>query len=330
MAARLRAAPRGVDTDGKGTGGNMQSFARRESSWTLEKSAIVLLLFAFLAIAGLVGYYYWERQAQQGVALLDREAQQIEARIREDPQNAESRVFVANVYLQKGLVDRAIEQYRQALVLEEGNVVAIIGLGTAYMQKGLKDEAIRSFNRAAELIGEGEFTKLDQRVAAIRYNLGKIYLDGGQLEQASKELAQAREIGRSNADILNLSALVSQKQGNHPEAVEYFTRALRFDPAFVEAYRGLAVSYKTLGEGDRASYAEAMAALFSGQVDSAVGKLEGLAARTQDADVYWGLGWGYERKGQRENARAAYHKAVNIDPRHGMAVSGLQRLQASR
>lgn len=308
----------------------MQNVAYRLSDAQLIRTAIALILIAGVGLAGLVGYYHWERQSQPRASLMEKMAQQMEDRVRADPQNVVLRLNLANAYLQAGLQDAALEQFQQALILEENHIGALLGLGTTYMQKGQKSEAIKYFTQVVEVTRGAEMVHLDRRVTTAHYYLGKIYLENNQLDEASRELTEALAGQRSNADILNLLAVVSQKRGNHSEAVDYFTRALRFDPAFVEAYGGLVVSYRALGDGQRASYAEAMASLFSGQVDAAIAKLESLVISVDDADAYWGLGWAYETKGQTDKALAAYQSALDANPLHPLASASISRLKGGR
>ncbi len=311
----------------------MQTFTYgqpKPRSWGMGKSALLLLVVGFLSLGSLVGVYYWERLSQPRTALIDRETQQIETRVRENPQDPDARLTTASVYLQKGQYDQAIEQYKQALVLREDDPLALMGIGVASMEKGKLDDALIQFNRVVELSAGSEFAQIDKRLAAAYYYLGKIYLDSNRPEDAAPQLEKARGIDKTNADYLYLSAVASQKLGDHAKAIDLFTRALTFDPAFTEAYQGLASSYKGSGDNAKATYADAMALVFSGQADSTIGKLQSVAESDPNADVLWGLGWAFETKGRKDQAIGAYKRALSMNPRHSLSTSALRRLENSR
>lgn len=309
----------------------MQNLADKRPLWNLERSVIALFAVAVLGFGALVGYYYWERLAQPRTGIIERETQQLEARIRNDPQDPNARLGVASAYLQKGNYAEAINQYKQTLILREDDVMALLGLGIAYMNSGLPGEAIPILDRVVELNEGSEMAQIDKRLATAYFYLGKVYLDGNQPEDAAQYLSKARRIDSSNADYLYVSAQASQKLGNHGEAIELFSRALSFDPLFTEAYQELAVSHIAVGDFNKATYAEAMASLSSGNVDSAIGKLQTVAsAAGNDADAFWGLGWAYERKGQKDAAVAAYGQALSINPKHMLARTSLGRIESTR
>ncbi len=311
----------------------MQSSTYTESgqpSWGVGKIAVLIFLIGAVMIGGFFAYYYWERQSQPRVSVVDRETAQWEDRVRQDPTNVELRVNVANMYLQKGLSDPAIKQYGQALNLEADNVGALMGIGVAYSQKGQTDEAIKYLTQVVDSLSGNEFSLVDKRLAAANFYLGKMYLESGRADQAVEALVKSNASDRANADTLNLLGLARQQQGDHSKAVQHFTGALALDPAFTEAYNGIAVSYKVLGDGVKATYAEAMGQLFSGKTDSAISKLEALVASTPDAGAYWGLGWSYELKGQNDKAILNYQKTMALDHTHRLAAVSLQRLEASR
>lgn len=64
-------------------------------------------------------------------------------------------------------------------------------------------------------------------------------------EQAKKELQQELDIDPANAGAEYILGELARQAGAFPEAVEHFTKAIKFDPNFADAYLGLGVSLLT-------------------------------------------------------------------------------------
>ena len=130
----------------KKIGGNMTVSKRsvgRETDWLLW----VLGAAVVLSFAGFGAYYYFDRYIHADQTVLDRQAQQVEDMVRQNPQNPDLRVGAADFYLQRGMTDLAIQQANEALKIKADYPGALMILGRAYKQQGNQDLALKNYNR---------------------------------------------------------------------------------------------------------------------------------------------------------------------------------------
>ena len=258
---------------------------------------------------------------------LEREEQELREAILENPEAPGLRVSLANLYLQEKRYSESIAQYREALKADEDQQDALLGLGMAYRGTGDSDQAITVFTRLIELNEDNQYAGVDLRLEAVHYYLGEIYLDRNESDKAIEELQAALAIEPTDADALYLLGNAVRAQGEYEAAVAIYGLATSFVPDFKEAYEGMAEAAEKQGDSLTATYASAMAGLFSDRVEAAVRDLEEVVEQSPDhAGAYFGLGYGYEQLGQREKAVAAYRQSVEVDSRQYAAQSGLARL----
>ena len=258
---------------------------------------------------------------------LEREEQELREAILENPEAPGLRVSLANLYLQEKRYSESIAQYREALKADEDQQDALLGLGMAYRGTGDSDQAITVFTRLIELNEDNQYAGVDLRLEAVHYYLGEIYLDRNESDKAIEELQAALAIEPTDADALYLLGNALRAQGEYEGAVAIYGLATSFVPDFKEAYEGMAEAAEKQGDSLTATYASAMAGLFSDRVEAAVRDLEEVVEQSPDhAGAYFGLGYGYEQLGQREKAVAAYRQSVEVDSRQYAAQSGLARL----
>ena len=227
------------------------------------------------------------------------------------------------------VVTRSGEDWDEPRPLELGGAqpAVLMGLGLANMKKGATDQALDYFNQAVTLIEDEEILQSGASVANLHYYLGKIYLETGEIDLAAEELTEALWYNRINADAIYLLGRVYEAQGRDDEAEANYLQALSLVPNFTEVYNQLGDFYEARGDEAAAAYNHAMGTLFSGQVAEAVEQLNAVIdSHSQNADAYWGLGWGYEKLDMMEEAIAAYQQTVAIDSKHQLANGALTRL----
>lgn len=272
-------------------------------------------------------YYYFDRYNHSDQAVVEHQLQSVEAMVRENPQNPNLRVAVANYYLETGQTDQAIQQSQQALVIDPNNQGAIILLAQVYQKAGQIDDAITQFNRVIELNRDNPLAKIDPRLEMVHYELGTLYDKQGKYDDAVASLKLALEVNKTDADAHYALGSVYQKQDAHADAVAEFQEALRYIPDFVEAYDGLAISEAALGEPAKAKYAHAMVLLLRGQSVSAAAQLEELVAQSPDLKLaYFGLGLANEKLGKRDEAMQALREFIKTYPNDIAAQQALGRL----
>jgi len=295
------------------------------------KFTFVLLIILVICF---IGYYAWDQQRTQTISATEKEEQRIEQFLQNNPSDPNAWAALGSNSLQQRKFDKAISAYEKVLSFNAEKSIsytAYIGLGTAYMEKGNEERAIDNFDQALALSKEPDFTPTSVSLATVHYYLGEIYLEKGELSSADQELIESLGFSPTNADTIYLLGKVYEAEGNVTAAEASYLRALSLVPNFAEVYSQLGNLYQSQGDEVKAAYNQAMANLFSGSVAEAVEQLKtSVASMPDNADAYWGLGWGYEKLNMRDEAIAAYRAAVTINPGHRLAVGALSRLGAGK
>lgn len=112
--------------------------------------------------------------------------EQIQAEIAADPQNAEKRVLLGNIYFDGGKFDKAIPFYEEALKLNPANTDVWVDLGICQRNLGRFQEALEHFDRALALDPQKK-QALYNRVVVYHFDLK----DPEKAEQALKDLESA-------------------------------------------------------------------------------------------------------------------------------------------
>jgi tetratricopeptide (TPR) repeat protein len=137
----------------------------------------------------------------------------------------------------------AKECYVNASRLKPGNFRWFYLMAKVDQQEGRVEEAIKSYLMVRSL-------KPDYVAAAV--NLGNIYLESNRLPEAKRNLAAALEIDKDNAAAHYGLGQVALSERNYADAVRYFERALAIVPAATRIHYSLAMSYRGLGEVQKA------------------------------------------------------------------------------
>jgi tetratricopeptide (TPR) repeat protein len=300
-----------------------------EESIGLGRATKIAIAVLVVALIGTVGYVVWDMSRGPEATVLDYESERYEEFVADNPTSASAWLELANISLQQRKYEKAIAEYEESLSLNAAQPAALMGIGLAYMKIGDTDQAVSYLNQAVALAEDEEILQTGASLGTLHYYLGKIYLEAGEIELAADEADMALWYNRINADAIYLQGLVYEAQGDPAAAEENYLRALSLVPNFTEVYSQLGGLYESRGDGSMATYYEAMAALFSGEHDHAVERINSVIGSLPDnADAYWGLGWGYEKLNMMPEAIAAYEQAIGIDPNHRLAGGALTRLGA--
>ena len=103
----------------------------------------------------------------------------------------------------QGRLDEAIAEYRRVIQLQPRFAAAHNNLGLALERRGLREDAIRSYR---------ESIRLDD-TSRTRTNLGRVFVNARQFEDAQPELERALQIDPRNADAERLLTLARQATG---------------------------------------------------------------------------------------------------------------------
>jgi tetratricopeptide (TPR) repeat protein len=139
---------------------------------------------------------------------------------------------------QKGDFKGAVESYREAVHLRPDLDSFRLTLGVAYNRAGNRADAEKTFN---------ELTQSSVSAEAYR-NLGVLYSDAGQIDQAMQYLKQAATINPASPDMhQDMGVLYLRKQMPN-EAIEQFRTALQQQPGHEAATINLAAAYQMKGD----------------------------------------------------------------------------------
>jgi lipoprotein NlpI len=154
----------------------------------------------------------------------------------------------ADAAAEEGDFERALDLYQRALdtgELTQNNTAAVhFNRGGVFMQLGEFENAIQDFTQTVLIKPEHKSAYLTRGVALRAV---------GRSEQALTDLTKALELrSDSEQEMYNLRGLAYNDIGDYPNAIEDFTTALTFNPAWAYATRNRGRSRYYMGQ-----YAEA-------------------------------------------------------------------------
>jgi len=300
------------------------------STQNLQRAIWIVLAVLIAVIVAFIGYYVWDRYVHLGDrSPIDVGVANLEKAIRDDPQNVEARVALAESYLSGGQVKKALEQANQVLTNYPENHGALLIAGVAYVRLDQPEAALAPLEKFVALRRDGPMAKADTALEAAYYFLGESYMKLDRPAEAILVLEAALVISPADADALYQAGLAYQASGQPEAALERYHRAVRLVPDFAEAYSGMVQAYTDTGQSDYKGYAQGMEAFSLGDYKSALSHLEGATqALPEFAPAFLGLGLTYEKTGQLEAAESAIVRALELDPHDFAAQQALGRIQS--
>lgn len=280
-----------------------------------------------LAVASLVVVFTGTSDHSGGLTNVDRVLTDLEQQVKDEPQNADLRMAVAAVYAERGMFSDAIAQYEQALVLVPDQPAALIGLGRARLAANQPAEAEEPLRRVADSYADNPARYGIDELGRVYYDLGVIALGRGAHEEGRDWFQESLKVNKTDADAWRMLGTAYERSGVPAEAERAYLSAVRLVPDYSEVYRALEALYTDTGDEGRRSYASGMVQLQAGNVREAVSLLESATQRSpQLAQAYEGLGIAYEATDRKEDAIAAYRRAMELDPNAFLAGLALDRL----
>jgi type IV pilus biogenesis/stability protein PilW len=168
----------------------------------------------------------------------------------EDPQRkkkAEATRNLGEAYLREQNFTMALKQLLKAEALNPNDPYLQNSIGLAYYGKHKYDRAIRHYKRALDL--ESDY-------APAMNNLGNAYMAQKRWDSAIEYFEQAIETSlyaTPHFPMSNLGA-VYYEQGDYRRSEQYYREALKLQPNFVQALRGIARTYMAMGRVDDAIF----------------------------------------------------------------------------
>lgn len=219
-------------------------------------------------------------------------------------QRAENHYDLGVAHLSSGDVRPAISEFSQAIGDAPDNPAHHNGLGLAYLMDHRPDLAIASFQRVVQL---------DPKFSDAYNNLGSAYVQRAEYDQAIKAFQQALQnpayLTPEQAR-LNLGN-VYVAQGRLVDATLEFKRAIDVAPDFAEAHNRLGYVY-----------------LVQRRLELAIAELSlALKQAPELATAYQSLGFAYQLAGEKDRARQAFQKVVELSPTGEMAAEAMRQLK---
>lgn len=265
-----------------------------------------------------------------GLTNVDRVLTDLEGQVKDDPQNADLRMAVAAVYAERGMLKDAIAQYEQALVLAPDQPAALIGLGRARLAAKQPAAAEEPLRRVADSYADNPARYGIDELGRVYYDLGLIALERGTYEQSRDWFQEALKVNKTDADAWRQLGVAHDRLGMAAEAERAYLSAVRLVPNYTDVYKALESLYTSTSDAGRRSYATGMLQLDAGNTAEAVRLLEkATQASPPLAQAFEGLGIAYEAVGRKDDALAAYRRAVELDPNAFLAGLAIDRLSRS-
>ena len=215
---------------------------------------------------------------------------------------------IGEAYMRQGDYTSALRELLKAQKLEPEDPFTYNDLGLCYMAKKRMPDAIANFKKAI---------KLKPSYTPARNNLGTAYLE---LEEWDQAIAVFQEITK---DVLyatpyfplsNLGFAYYNKK-DYPRALKYYKDALKLQPDFVNALRGVGRTYLAMNQGR-------LALRYLVQAVKKAPKV---------ADIHFELAEAYLLVGEIDQARFSYETVIDLAPADStLAIKAKQRLGAIR
>ena len=215
------------------------------------------------------------------------------------------------------------------------------GIASYYLSLGKQESEDKHALLDQSVFNLRKAMALDSRLPIkpqVHYILGKAYYQKGQpwFDLSGHYLEIALQEGYKAKDIDQYLALINVSMQDYGKAVQYFEKALAINESDV-LMLSAALSYKELGENEKAyeylkraleratdevvtqkaRFLLAELAKDSGNDKEAISLYESiLSIDPRSAEAWFGLGVLYDLQKDPIKARAAWRKAVSIDPNH--------------
>ena len=211
---------------------------------------------------------------------------------------------LGEVYLGQGNYTAALKEFLKAESLYPDDPFLQNDLGLTYKAKKKPDLAIAHFKKALAL-------KPDYVTA--KNNLGTVYLDKREWDTAIeyfKEVAESLVYASPHLPLANLGWAYYNKKA-YEQAEKYYLEALEIAPKFINALRGLGLTYMAMG-----------------RIPEGVEILESAVKEyPRTALLYFDLATAYTLLHDYESALSAYKKVDELAPKSALARQAEKAVQ---
>jgi arylsulfatase A-like enzyme/Tfp pilus assembly protein PilF len=151
-----------------------------------------------------------------------------------NPHFDQAMLGLARSLIFQGKGDEAKYWAQQAIQYNPQNYRAWYQLGFID-SKTDRQAAIGDYEKAISI--QGNF-------APVRRDLGMVYYEQKNYEQAAKQLSQAVKLGMSDASLFNYLGISYSRTKQFPQAITNYKEALKLDPTLAEAHLNLGFAYE--------------------------------------------------------------------------------------
>ena len=299
-------------------------------SSTAQLQRIVILSGVVLVLGALSfgGYYYFDRYYQPQEKIIDTAVGAAEQAVKDDPNNIDKRIVLAENYLAVRRYDDALGIATPLITEAPDNQRLWLVLGITNYYKGTPLEGIPFLEKFVEAYATAEMAAFNKSFMSASYYLGESYLVTDQAEMAVPVLERSYGMNGSDADTMYKLGVAYTRVQKYNEAKAILHQATLFVPDFKEVYQQLAIVFTETGDAALADYANGMVAYCDKDYQTALSLLRSSeAAKSDAAPTYNGLGMVYEALVDLPAAQDSYEKALALDPNYLSSINGLERVK---
>ena len=225
-----------------------------------------------------------------------------------DKQLAAATREIGEAYMRQGDYTSALRELMKAKKLDAEDPFTYNDLGLCYMAKKRMPDAIAGFKKAIAL---------KPSYAPARNNLGSAYLAIEEWDQAIKVFNEIKNdvlYATPHFPLSNLGFAYYSK-GQYSKALHYYKEALKVQPNFVNALRGVGRTYLAMNQGRLAlRYLE-----------------QAVRQAPKVAEIHFDLAEAYLLVGRLKEARYSYETVIDLaPPESALAAKAQQRLTTLR
>lgn len=299
------------------------------STYQIQRIVILVAIALGLALVSFGSYYYYDRYYTSQPKVEEVSVEKAEQAVRDNPNDPEVRLGLAETYMANRRFDEAIELAQTVRGMYPENQHAWFVLGIANALKGNPEGAIEPLQKLLDANKDAEMPGLNKALQAAAYYLGDSYLQLGAADKAVPILESAVEWSQTDADAMYKLGKAYMGVGQYDKAVNILQIAANFVPNYTEVYVAMADSFGALNQPALVDYAHGMEAYSTKNYSNALDLLlKSAQAKPDFAPTFTGLGLTYEAKNDLQNAKSSFEVALKLSPDDFSASNGLQRVDA--
>ncbi|MBN1787515.1 MAG: tetratricopeptide repeat protein [Sedimentisphaerales bacterium] len=214
------------------------------------------------------------------------------------------RLRLAAIYFKNGQFEKTINEYKEHRLEYPDNIETLVLLGHLYMHNGNYEAAVDAFNNAI-LVHPDNFTSSmeEDRIKEIIENNGHY--------QAAEHIRILLEQQPNSAGLYLLLGDILADEGNVPDAIVSYERAIRLQPSFLQGFVKLGSLYLAAGNFTIA------AELFN----------KAAAVNDEIVDAYFGLAQAQKKRGNRDDAYSTLMLGATIQQNSCILFAEAARLR---